>query len=81
MGPTQNKDFKKSNTQFIRQLGKGSHGMAKLVKVKTIHHKLFVMKEIGIYNKQQIKMSINEVKYLKKMRHKNVIKYYGSDAI
>ena len=75
--------FTYNNAEIIKPLGKGAFGSCHLVMIKNQGPKKqpYVMKEIKSVDKKQLKVVTKEINLLKKMNHKNVIKYYGCDTI
>ena len=68
-----------SDFKIIKELGKGSYGTVYTVK-SNINSNIYVMKKIELNHlnpRQQIECH-REVSILKKVNHKNIIKYYSS---
>ena len=70
---------KVSDFKIIKELGKGSYGTVYTVK-SLINSNIYVMKkmELNHLNPRQQNECYREVSILKKVSHKNIIKYYSS---
>ena len=70
---------KLSDFEIIKELGKGSYGTVYTVK-SLINSNVYVMKkmEINHLKHRQQQECYREVSILKKVSHKNIIKYYSS---
>ena len=78
-GKTEEVGSKVSDFKIIKELGKGSYGTVYTVK-SLIDSNIYVMKkmELNHLNPRQQNECYREVSILKKVSHKNIIKYYSS---
>ena len=78
-GKTEEVGSKVSDFKIIKELGKGSYGTVYTVK-SLINSNIYVMKkmELNHLNPRQQNECYREVSILKKVSHKNIIKYYSS---
>ena len=78
-GKTEEVGSKVSDFKIIKELGKGSYGTVYTVK-SLLNSNIYVMKkmELNHLNPRQQVECYREVSILKKVSHKNIIKYYSS---
>ena len=64
---------------LISEIGRGAHGV--VFKVRSNRNgKIYALKKIKLEHLKfnMVKEALNEVKCLKKLKHKNIIEYYSS---